>query len=263
MLSKFYIIQIIPGGSGKVTSFKISKWVYKFILLVISLVIICGIAVIVKISEINAMFIHLEYLKNENEILHKRQGQFEESLAKLDSVNYIENQLINILQTFYGHKGAQTDGVERTPVNLLKSQNIKSFIDSKITNLKDESNHYNFPSIKPVIGIITQKYMHNNIHKGIDFATSKNDPVFATASGKVILSKTDDNLGIMIRIDHQNGYETLYGHLGKTYVRNGSLVKKGQNIGTVGMTGNTTGPHVHYEIIKDGVNVNPEDYFIK
>ena len=70
-------------------------------------------------------------------------------------------------------------------------------------------------------------------------------------------AKTKDR-GLHIQIDHGNGYITSYSHLQKTYVRKGELVKKGEAIGTVGSSGNSTGPHIHYEILKDNTPVDPE-----
>jgi murein DD-endopeptidase MepM/ murein hydrolase activator NlpD len=70
------------------------------------------------------------------------------------------------------------------------------------------------------------------------------------------------DLGITITVEHGNGYSTIYAHLSRSIVKVGDVVERGRSIGMVGMTGNTTGPHLHYEVIKDGDNVNPEEYFI-
>lgn len=96
-------------------------------------------------------------------------------------------------------------------------------------------------------------------HRGVDIACQKNSNIIASANGTVIRSQGGWNggYGIMVVIDHGNGIQTLYGHLNKTYVEVGNEVVAGQPIGAEGSTGRSTGPHVHYEIRKDGQRVNP------
>lgn len=108
-------------------------------------------------------------------------------------------------------------------------------------------------------------------HSGLDFIASLEDPVFATAAGKVIkVSRSRKGQGNVIEIEHPGGYVTRYAHLSATLVSRGQVVEAGRKIGTVGMTGNSFVPHLHYEVIRDGVpvdpvkyifaSVNPEDY---
>lgn len=102
---------------------------------------------------------------------------------------------------------------------------------------------------------------HGVIHEGIDFSIDKQTPVFATADG--IVEKAgyfETGYGIAVLIRHGRGYETLYGHLARTTVQPGAKVCRGEQIGYVGMTGNTTGPHLHYEIRLAGVPRNPAPY---
>jgi len=97
-------------------------------------------------------------------------------------------------------------------------------------------------------------------HKGIDFGGSVGDPVFATASGTVEQAGYDSAMGNYIYIDHGNGLETVYMHLSKLYVKEGQNVKKGEKIGALGNTGRSTGPHLHYEVHKNGKAINPRPY---
>jgi len=95
-------------------------------------------------------------------------------------------------------------------------------------------------------------------HFGLDFAAPKHKRVFATASGTVVsISHSDKGYGTHIIIKHRFGFQTLYGHLTKTLVNKGQFVKQHELIGTVGNSGNSTGNHLHYEIIKNEVKVNP------
>ncbi|HZG55668.1 M23 family metallopeptidase [Paenibacillus sp.] len=97
-------------------------------------------------------------------------------------------------------------------------------------------------------------------HRGIDFGGSKGDPIFATADGSVTATGYDRAMGNYIYLKHGNGLETVYMHLSKTLVKKGQNVKKGEKIGTLGSTGRSTGPHLHYEVHKNGEPVNPKPY---
>ena len=89
-------------------------------------------------------------------------------------------------------------------------------------------------------------------------------PVYATKAGKVITAVTSNSgYGIYVLIDHGNGYSSLYAHMSARYVTTGDTVKKGQMIGRVGSTGNSTGPHLHFEIRVYGEKKNPMNYVKK
>ncbi|MDN5205553.1 M23 family metallopeptidase [Fulvivirgaceae bacterium BMA10] len=99
-------------------------------------------------------------------------------------------------------------------------------------------------------------------HRGVDIAAPKGAEVYATAKGEVISVKTDlGGYGKHIKIRHGKQYVTHYAQLSDFKVKTGDLVVKGQLIGHVGSSGASTAPHLHYEIIKDGKHVDPENYF--
>ena len=98
-------------------------------------------------------------------------------------------------------------------------------------------------------------------HTGIDFVGKKGTPIYATADGRIINGDGLTGYGITVTIDHGNGYQTLYAHLSKKLVRPGQKVKRGEVIGYMGCSGLSSGTHLHYEVIKDGVKVNPIHYF--
>ncbi len=108
----------------------------------------------------------------------------------------------------------------------------------------------------PVSGRITQKFWTR--HPGIDVGAPTGTPIYAADSGYIVQSGWSNvGYGNMILINHGNGYLTRYGHLSKLNVEIGESVKKGQLIGRVGSTGNSTGPHLHFEIIRGGTHRNP------
>jgi len=99
-------------------------------------------------------------------------------------------------------------------------------------------------------------------HDGMDFSAPRGTPVYATGDGRV--GRADNRAtgyGNHIEVNHGYGYTTLYAHLYKYNVRPGQRVKRGDVIGFVGSTGRSQGPHLHYEIIKDGQHINPINFY--
>lgn len=97
-------------------------------------------------------------------------------------------------------------------------------------------------------------------HQGLDFKGKVGSEVRSTAHGVVVFAGWKGGYGNCIIINHKNGFQTLYGHLSKIHVKNNESVKLGQRIGGLGNTGRSTGPHLHYEIIRNGQRINPIDY---
>ena len=105
-------------------------------------------------------------------------------------------------------------------------------------------------------------YKTQQFHPGMDFASEQGTPIYSTGDG---LIETADNMaqgyGNHVVINHGFGYQTLYGHMSKIAVHANQKVNRGQLIGYVGSTGLSTGPHLHYEVIKNGEKVNPINYY--
>lgn len=125
--------------------------------------------------------------------------------------------------------------LKRTPINNAK-------ITSKFSRNRKH----------PVLG-------YTRAHKGVDFRASTGTPIPAAGAGRVVARSYNRGHGNFVKIRHNGSYETLYAHMSKFAkgVNVGTNVRQGQTIGYVGSTGYSTGPHLHYEIIKDGVHVNP------
>ena len=97
-------------------------------------------------------------------------------------------------------------------------------------------------------------------HAGIDIAVEMGTPVYASGAGRIVKAGYNGGYGQYVKIDHQNGYETAYGHMSALAVAAGQDVAKGEIIGFAGSTGYSTGPHVHFEVTADGQAVDP--YFM-
>ena len=100
-------------------------------------------------------------------------------------------------------------------------------------------------------------------HNGIDIVAKSGTPVLATGDGKVIKAEYNKAYGHMIVIDHGDNIQTMYAHLHKVNVKEGELVKLKDVIGEVGNTGRSTAPHLHYEVLQNGEQVDPMGYFKK
>jgi len=139
---------------------------------------------------------------------------------------------------------------------------------------KYESNKVYFqhlPAIKPMegyydpesFGMRIHPVLHiRRMHEGIDILNDVGTPVVATGDGVVeFAGHSAGGYGIVVEINHGYGYRTIYAHLSTVLVHVGMKVKRGQVIARSGRTGLVSGPHLHYEVIKDGVKQNPVDYF--
>ncbi|MFN4122237.1 MAG: M23 family metallopeptidase [Flavobacteriales bacterium] len=105
-------------------------------------------------------------------------------------------------------------------------------------------------------------YKTTKFHAGMDFSAPIGTPIYATGNGTVLQADNDaTGYGLHVRINHGYGYLTLYAHMSKTAVRVGQKVKRGDLIGYVGNTGKSVGPHLHYEVHKNGIPVNPVNFF--
>jgi len=164
--------------------------------------------------------------------------------------------------------------VELPEKSLINGEKIKictkDFFMEKKENLRVITAH-DPPDISPLnenfkisagFGLRTHPvFKTKKFHRGIDFIAPIGTPILATANGIIFETKKQDTgYGYHILIKHDEQYKTLYAHLNEILVSEGQKVQKGELIGTVGTTGNSSGPHLHYEVIKEGKRVNPIAY---
>ena len=124
------------------------------------------------------------------------------------------------------------------------------------------------PSIMPCDGIITSRYgwrrvsrRRGRLHKGVDIAAPVGTPILAPADAKVAFVGRKGGYGLTLILDHGGQLTTLYGHTSDIFVSEGDTVRKGQEVARIGMSGRSTGPHVHYEVRLAGNPVNPSRFF--
>jgi murein DD-endopeptidase MepM/ murein hydrolase activator NlpD len=113
--------------------------------------------------------------------------------------------------------------------------------------------------LQPVAGQIGDGFgpRGNRFHAGIDIPAAKGTPIGAAAPGRVVFAAVGDGFGKLVVIEHGHGVRTRYAHLSRIGVRVGQYVKAGETIGRVGSTGEATGPHLHFEVLVRGANVDP------
>ena len=130
----------------------------------------------------------------------------------------------------------------------------------------DSANRKFLPTLFPIIdGWYSSNFGYridpftgqSSMHEGIDFPAETGTPIVATASGKVVFADWHPAYGKMLEIDHGNGLVSRYAHTSSLLVKEGDLVVRGQRVATVGSTGRSTGPHLHFEVRLNGVPQNP------
>ncbi len=151
--------------------------------------------------------------------------------------------------------------VERNKNQLLLLETL--VIDRKL-------DHARSPDVWPSAGWVSSGYGKRRdpftgrkvFHEGIDIAADAGTPIRAVASGVVVSAGKDGPYGLMVEINHGDGVITRYAHTGAVSVKTGDKVEKGQVIAVVGDSGRTTGPHLHFEVIRDSKHVNPRKYLL-
>jgi murein DD-endopeptidase MepM/ murein hydrolase activator NlpD len=146
----------------------------------------------------------------------------------------------------------------------------ESYVDIMNKYQNNQKLFAHIPAIDPIHdGIITDGFgMRYHpilrirlMHEGIDLVADLGTNVYATGDGTVSYVGPRGGYGTVVEINHGFGYTTLYGHLSKPLVREGQKVRRGQVIALTGDSGLSTGPHLHYEVLKNGVHVDPTAYF--
>ena len=147
---------------------------------------------------------------------------------------------------------------------LVEREHQLQVLNDLLINKKLEQETY--PQGRPVIYGWISSYFgkrtspftgRSEMHRGVDFAGKTGSDVVAVAGGIVSQARKNGGYGYMVEIDHGNGYVTRYGHNKMLLVQAGEAIKRGQVIAKLGSTGRSTGPHVHFEVIKDGVRIDP------
>lgn len=239
---------------------------------------------------------YLQSLKKENEVLKSKYldltNQYVSLEADLNSITSISNELrlavnltpISIEQKKLGVGGATpisklysqlgsdiSDAIDVADVVLRKFRFEKEQLEEITAKLKTNKNLFeSIPAIVPTEGNFSSESfgmrMHpilhiNKMHTGIDIINNVGTPVKATGKGKVSYVGYKGGYGLTVEIDHGFGYQTIYAHLSSVNVKEGTIVKRNQQIAKSGNSGLSSGPHLHYEVLHNGQNLDPSEFF--
>jgi len=296
MVSKKSTILFLPRGLHKVRKIAISRSAM-FTLLFFTFMIFLSVSwFTADYIKIKTKIPEFQYLKKENRIqkthiisLTKKINHINQNMAKLQEFERKLRVMTNLEPSkqqdqllAVGGSNTRAFASEYQPKEVHKEliQQIHSSLEDLETKTEiasiSQSQLNDFlkeqksilactPSIRPTGGWFSSAFGYRispftnqrEFHKGIDIATRIGTPIIAPADGLVVTAHKEGNFGKMIAINHGHNLKTRYGHLNKFRIKKGQYVKRGQIIGEVGNSGRCTGPHLHYEVLLNGVPVNP------
>jgi murein DD-endopeptidase MepM/ murein hydrolase activator NlpD len=221
-----------------------------------------------KVANYNSLQHEAQMLRERYENLQKKVRQTNEQLASLQL-------LADEVTTAYGVKkqlAGSPDLVEEAPLAPTMGETLAEYDYLRTTNLASRSRNIFaradlniLPAGWPITGRLMDGYGQRSdpfsgegaMHTGVDISAPMGTSVKATADGIVVHAGWYSGYGRCIVLDHGNGYQTLYGHLSESEVIVGQEIRQGEVLGRVGMTGRSTGPHLHYEVRIHTTPVNP------
>jgi murein DD-endopeptidase MepM/ murein hydrolase activator NlpD len=281
-------IIIVPHAHGKVFKLQVSPGLLKTLAF---LGVTVGILSIVSLAA-SGTFLHqrsvYRALQTENKLLKKsnqrlaetvsqvqaRLTQFEQRTKTLAIAAGVADLFAENVESARGGvgSGGPLDRLSAAPETLVRRQEQLDQQLAKVERkLSDEALMLSHtPVVAPVVGVITDGFgprldpitRRPAFHDGLDISVAIGTVVEAPADGVVVFANRESGLGRMLKLNHGYGYTTVYGHLDRFLVKEGTKVSRGQAIGRVGMSGRTTGPHLHYEVWKDGEKQNPLHYIL-
>ncbi|CDG36281.1 peptidase M23B [Acetivibrio thermocellus BC1] len=296
--SKYLSIVVIPHNTDEIKVFKISSVKYKLMALgaiLLTMFICSGILITYLIYEnrvLNEDRKKVIAVNNQQmNLITEREEIIQSYIRKVEE----QDKLIKNFTTLYRDMTAKyIDGsMENVTASRSGLRDDRSFINdiNKLKGILDKLEEINgddadilsslsetqsklkqyidsIPTLWPASGRISSRFgtrsdpfnFSQKVHEGIDIAADYGTTILASATGKVTLSDWYGNYGKCVIIDHGYGLSTLYGHCQTLLVKEGQTVKKGDKIATVGSTGRSTGPHLHFEVRLNGVPVDPLQY---
>jgi len=285
----FYTILVLPHASSRFRKLHLSRGFLVSLALLLAAAMLAGLYSPHLFFRIQAQNAALEQLRDENLELRQRAEEFEVALsdiaAQLDGIEGRSGILagalgVDGLPSTQPATGGGGDGISRAGSRPSLYDDELSALQGRTTRLErsfeelDEAFRDRMdrlastPSMMPVQGWFSDGFGwrkdprtgERRFHRGIDIVADRGTPILAPADGLVARASRAPDYGKMIDLSHGFGYVTRYGHMSEILVRPGQSVRRGDVIGRVGSTGRSTGPHLHYEVFRDGRRVNPWKY---
>lgn len=288
MSRRFYTIFILPNAQARFRKIHVSRNFLVAVAVLASLLV--GLSVLAPhlLLRARAQAERLAFLQAENQKLRQDNARFEASLSRIgDQVAAIESAAGRIAKVvgmdklpFIRPTGGSTtalppDATERAMLEeeLASLRQRTDSLDDSISEIHAAVEARlrqlaSTPSIRPVDGWFSDSYGWRSdpfdgsreFHRGLDIVVPHGTPVRASADGLVTVAGRQAGYGKVVHLSHGSGLSTRYGHLSEILVRPGQRVKQGDVVGRVGSTGRSTGPHLHYEVLRAGRQVNPRKY---
>jgi murein DD-endopeptidase MepM/ murein hydrolase activator NlpD len=226
-------------------------------------------------AQISGMREHMDSLDQYVDVLQKRDNEIYRTIfgaAPIDH-KYVGGNRYNEIAKYSSEEGIIETQNRLMAIQQNLIQQSKSYQEIMKLAKKQDQFLAGLPAIQPVDNKDLKRmasgfgyrihpiYRVARMHTGLDFTAPIGTEIYATGDGVVKSPDGGSGYGLHIVIDHGFGYQTLYAHMSRMAVRPGTKVKRGQIIGYVGNTGVSSGPHLHYEVIKNGQKVNPAYYF--
>lgn len=288
---RYYTFLVFPGAHGKLRKIRIPTYVVHLTLCfaIAGVTTLGALAksyarMLLKVADYNSLRIEREALKTQ---CHNLQGAVTLTHTELMSLQSLATEVaLTYRFTQSGRRGLAADvltvanrgnaslggdySASLSAFNMMKVGSLLTSFPSAASSFVRDKVYEDSatPSIWPLRGAITAGFGQRMdpftgegaFHSGVDIAAPFGTTIRAAGDGIVFHAGPDSSYGNEALIDHGNGLTTKYCHLRTLNVVIGQEVSRGQIIGTVGMTGRTTGPHLHYEVLVDGTPVNPVRY---
>jgi murein DD-endopeptidase MepM/ murein hydrolase activator NlpD len=248
---------IISDSGRSPVSIKFSKTTFKIILVVLGLLVVALLVVLATYTT----------LLNHSMERARLVAEVEQLRRVTNKVDQLEQNLANYRVML--KRMTELAGIDLNAVGMssLDSQVVGNYQAPVMQNasVAQDARAHPIPSGYPVKGYVSRSFRPEDEnprmrHLGIDLAAGSGTPVIATADGVVTYAGWDSTFGWKVVLSHAGDLETIYGHNDSLLVQVGDVKKFGETIAVSGSTGVSTAPHVHYEIRRGGVPINPEDY---
>jgi murein DD-endopeptidase MepM/ murein hydrolase activator NlpD len=276
---EFYAFIVAPSAKSKLRKVRISHKLIRGSLFVLAAFLVVAIVGIFRLAQHAALEYRLASIMSENEQLRRENDEARASYGRLNKqLTSASDNLLSIKRDMHQEDAAADvgQGGPELPDNI-DVPDLSRRIDGLERQIREMADSYRDQQLKmatvpagwPVEGLLTDSYgLRNNPfggggtegHEGQDIAASFGSQVRSTADGLVVYAASRNGYGNVVVIYHGNGITTRYGHLSQIGVEPGQRIRRGEEIGKVGSTGRSTGPHCHYEVRLNDVPVNPVEY---
>jgi len=265
-MKKYLSLIVAPHDNANVRNYKISYTMLYALGVIVALSVLALVVLVIAYSRVAVRAQHAEEMLSRNETLVIRRAEIDSLRTELVRLQTMGIQIKNMMGV---DLSAEDSALVANLSPIAKSPAISGAFETvDATEAQQKLLLKAIPSMWPVKGYVTKEFSvtggekNEQFHPGMDIAAARNTPVRASAEGVVITSGWDEIYGYLVVIDHGFGITTAYGHNTRNLVNVGDRVSRGQTIAFLGSTGKSTAPHLHFEVKKNGVPVNPRDYLL-